>query len=983
MDSGRHSTAAELQVQIQQKLVEELSSKDRQFRDLVLLLEEVVFRCDIRGRLTFVNPSWEAKLGYPVQDTVGRRLHDFCADQETLNRLRSFGRVNSSVRDAELMLRASDQSVRNFVLRAQRDDAGWVGSLFDITERCRVEAALRAREREARSLSAVASRTDNLVVIADSEGCIEWVNDAFTRTAGFRLEEVRGRRPGDFLQGAETDPATVAIMRKALSDQTGFNVEVVNYTAEGRPFWVAVDCCPVHAPTGELTHFIAIQKEITARKLSEQALRDSERRHRQIVDSVRDVIFRCDVQMRLEFLNTAWTSLTGMSSERSLGQSLWSLVHPDDHTTLLRSKIKLAEGKAEFMRQELRLRRGDGCWRWCEMLLSRDSLADGTELSFTGTLSDVQERREAQEAMRHAKEEAERLSAERTRFVANMSHEIRTPLNAVIGMGELLNETRLSEEQAQYTSTIVGAGKALLALVNDVLDFAKLEAGQLIFERRPINLLDAFEQAVDIVEPRLLEKGLSLHLEVDPDLPRRVHGDELRFQQVLVNLLGNAVKFTDHGGIELKVERVAAGESGTQDNIRIQVIDSGIGIEAGEAERLFDDFSQADASTTRTHGGTGLGLAICRQICEQAGGRIWAEAGSQGGTVFTVEAALRPLDDAVLAPLAGERVRVAASNPDLARKIEKAVQWSGASVVDTDERWLLSDDAAAVGPELDLGHALHLPDSLKQVLTPQRLMRMWHRSEDLSPDREGRTPVLGHLRVLVAEDNVANQLLMRRALSRLGYTATVVGNGQEALDVLEREDFDLLLLDMHMPRMDGISTVRALRARADLPQPRVVAVTADATSDARVRALRSGCDAWVTKPITPHQIRCLVEEAEAELGPMDVGAWQGRFEDRPSMRCELALAALAAFEAGLRQSEAGKADWPSLFALAEGLDSAVLRSALDRLATGAPPRLLAAVLERMRSQIAHCNHNAGGSTAGKPAHVTAAIPKSGTAVAAA
>ncbi|WP_370304964.1 PAS domain S-box protein [Sinimarinibacterium flocculans] len=890
MTASATTRSAELQLQIQHRLVEQLSQQERQYRELVELLEEIVFQCDGRGRLQFTNPSWLVKLGHGSADTLGRSLVDFAADDGSRERIASaFGSpTGGGPRDGhEVALVTADDERRHFVLRVHRRDGGWAGSLFDITERRRVELALRRQEQEAQRLSVVASRTDNLVVITDPQGRIQWVNEAFVSRTGYTFADIAGRTPGQMLQGPDTDPATVAHMHRALARGAGFNVEVLNYARDGSPYWVAIDCSPVHDASGRTLQFVAIERDISERKAAQQALHESAERYRQIVETVGDVILRCDAHTTLWFLNPAWTATTGLDVDSSLGRTLYHHVHPDDQE-LLRTTVTGLESGGTPPPVELRMRSSAGAWRWCELSLrSGGAHYDG---DFVGILRDVQRQRDAQQTLRKAKELAEQLSVERTRFVANMSHEIRTPLNAIIGMGELLADSQLNAEQHNLVSTINSAGTSLLALLNDVLDFAKAESGGLELERRPFRLVRPVESAIKLIEPRVIEKGLTLKVCIDPALPSHVCGDEFRAQQVMTNLLSNAVKFTEKGGITIRMLRTATGPE-QQPRLRVEVEDTGIGVRPEAYARLFQSFTQADASTTRSYGGTGLGLVICRQICERAGGSIHlAPPGEQPGAVFVVEV---PLIEAATPPqrrpLEGVSARVDVHDTAIATCLENALRWSGASVDPASSEWVITDRS---DPAHDGVRVTHLNDQLRQILTPGRLLEE-HLGADGRATRQTQAPC-GYLKVLVVEDNPTNQLLFRRLLARHGCTVDAVDNGARALDALQQQAYDLVLLDMHMPVMDGIDCVRAIRGDRNLLQPRVVAVTAEATAAARERALRAGCDDWVTKPLSPQVLAEVLSEAEMRLGAIDPDACQVAPTDLP-FRIELERCTIAAF----------------------------------------------------------------------------------------
>ncbi|MDO8329753.1 MAG: response regulator [Fluviicoccus sp.] len=376
------------------------------------------------------------------------------------------------------------------------------------------------------------------------------------------------------------------------------------------------------------------QSAIRLYEQSQQVIQ-SEARYRHVVNHVHEVIFQTDNQTAFTFLNPAWHEVTGLHAEATLGKLMTDFIHPDDQEDLYRSLQRLFLNEAEQVRCDTRLLTSDHDFRWVHLWISLLYDENHSISGTTGTINDITIRKQTEGALISAKEAAEAATRAKSEFLATMSHEIRTPMNGVLGMAQLLLETPLNNEQKEYAGTLYHSGQALLTIINDILDFSKIEAGKLGIEKIPFNMQRLVEEVCDLLQGQIQSKGLEMVLCYHINCPRLLIGDPNRIRQILLNLLGNAIKFTHTGYIALRISAPVITPASV--NISLEVIDTGIGIPQEKQGKLFQLFSQADASTTRRFGGTGLGLAICKGLAELMGGYIELRSSQQQGSSFRVE----------------------------------------------------------------------------------------------------------------------------------------------------------------------------------------------------------------------------------------------------------------------------------------------------------------------------------------------------------
>ena len=663
-----------------------------------------------------------------------------------------------------------------------------------------------------------------------------------------------------------------------------------------------------------------------------EATRCCEAHYRSLLENVTDVILKLDADGTVRFASPSLSRILGFPTEQWLDRSLFDFAHPDDKAALTGRLQEVRGQPGSAIPLETRLRHQDGTYRLAEALfnnLDQDAEVQGIVVH----CRDITERKRAEE-LRQAKDAAEEASRLKSEFLANMSHEIRTPMNGIIGMTELTLETPLNQEQREYLEMVKNSAYALLAVINDILDFSKIEARKLELCPEEFNLPECVVAAVRTLAVRAQQKRLELICRIAPDIPAFLVSDEGRLRQVLINLVGNALKFTEKGEVVVEVTRVEESTESTEDGVLLHfsVSDSGIGISPEKLEAIFDAFTQVDGSTTRKYGGTGLGLTISAQLVEMMGGKIWVESELGLGSTFhfTVRFGVaepgeaqrarcipvkvvdmpvlvvddnatnrRPLNEIVThwrmkptvvdsgeAALEALEIAVTRGEPFpliildgqmpemdgfvLAERIKAHPQFSRAMLVMLTSGGHPGD----IGRSRELGIASYLLKPVSQAAVLEAIVKALRLSMiDAEPSPPASLPPVApaeqRMEILLAEDNPINQRLAVRLLEKRGHKVRMVANGKEVLAALEQQHFELVLMDVQMPEMDGMETTLTIRGReahegaysaANPTHIPIIAMTAHAMKGDRDRCLEAGMDGYISKPIQPPELEQAIRE---------------------------------------------------------------------------------------------------------------------------
>ncbi len=904
------------------------------------------------GNITEANPTAQKLLGAPEKNIIGRPYDSLYAHDEAHPESSKFCPL-SMQKSEDLLMAQSGEKIPVLKTLVPIDLGGtraFMDSFIDIRNLKRAERELEKRQLY---LETVLHSTPNAIVTMNEKHLLTEWNEGAEKIFRYKREEVLGKNIDTLITKDGLQQEANQLTRKILSGEKVFSKETIRYTKDGKPMHVIVAGSPIFIEN-ELQGVVGVYTDITELKKTESALRESEKKFRDIFESFQDVYFRADMRGRIEMLSPSVKHQGGYEPEELIGKNVKEFYSdPGRHREFLKELIR----KGILNDFEIKLLGKDGTVFDVSINAHVRKNAEGKSLGIEGVLRDITERKRAEvELQRYTQElkaakEAEEKNAERlvqlikdlnvskkraeeaakakSEFLANVSHEIRTPMNGIIGMTELALDTTLSTTQHEYLESVRMSADSLLDIINDILDYSKMESGRFEIEAIDFELRECVENAVHTLALKAEEKGIELACYIHTDVPDALVGDPKRLRQVLINLVNNAIKFTERGEVVMDVQMQK--EEADAVWLKFTVSDTGIGIPADKQKMIFEAFTQADGSTTRKYGGTGLGLAISLQLVQMMGGEIEVKSpccfreneGWGPGSAFSFNACfnrhvseIRKSRETVM-DFSGIPVLIVDDNAtnrrilndvltnwgmkpesvengkDALAQLEKAAQsgnpyplllldahmpemdgymvaeavQSDALISETSMIMLSSSNRKERDSRLgDLGIQSHLVKPVKQselfnaVLNALQKKAVITRVEALPAEAEDvlleNAELTGAwdeipLNVLLAEDNPINRKLAEALLKKKGWQFVSVENGREALKALENKPFDLVLMDVQMPEMDGFEATREIRKKENgtgghIP---IIAMTAHVMKGDREKCLEAGMDDYVSKPM--------------------------------------------------------------------------------------------------------------------------------------
>lgn len=749
---------------------------------------EGVALLDKDGLYYYLNPAHVTMFGYDKEEELIGKPWQFIYDESEYERINKdiFPLLikNGFWKGETIGKSKGGEPVYQEISLTFMDDGGIICVARDISEKLQKLKTLRLHNE-------ILEQTNSMIIITNADRKILWVNEAFEKKTGYSREEVLGKNPGKLLQGENSDQNEINKLKNAINTSSSFDFELVNYTKNKVPYWINIKGKPIFDKQGNIEYYFAVQEDITAikeneKKLKEYNLQLSEQNLmlKLFVDAAGVALWEWDIKADKVLAGDDFAALLGFDSFDDMPEfysDQIKLVHPEDVSILQQNITKHFEGTSNLLDLEYRVKmQNSDIYKWVNAkgkVIERKE--DGTPLRAAGIIYDIQERKEAELMLEKAKQAAETSIKAKRRFLANISHELRTPLHAINGLGKQLEQTNLNEQQSSYLRMMNESGEGLLAIINDLLDYSKIEEGKMYLQSITFNPQKIFYSVFNLFESQAFSKKLYFKTEkIDAALNNHFKGDPIRVRQILINIISNAIKFTQNGGVLLSCHLETNDEKNWLNFI---CSDTGIGMSDEMQLHLFEKFVQEDDSFQRKYGGSGLGLPITKELVGLMGGFINVESVKDKGTTVTIRV---PLADGVA-------------------------------------------------------------------------------SEEQSQDTENLTPVVpgnfNDIRILAAEDNHFNRMLLKIIFDKHGLQYEFAKNGIEAVYMTQEKEFDIILMDIQMPEMDGLEATEEIRKLRGSILP-IIALTANAVKEELESYLQKGITGYIVKPFEEDKLLQLLQK---------------------------------------------------------------------------------------------------------------------------
>ena len=957
------SQAAFIDITERRRAEERLRESEESYRDLFDNASDLIQSVDEKGKFVYVNKKWKEVLGYSDEEIKTLSLADILRADQVPHCMDLFkGVVGGETLDSVEVVFVAKGGREIFAsgsVNPKMKDGKFVATraIFrDVTERKQAEEAVRVSEERLRQ---IAENVGEGFFLSDaSDNSAIYVSPAYEKIWGRPVDKAYAD-PQFWLEAVhpEDRERVNAYVEKHARGKIEFSQEYRIQWPDGSIRWVRDRVYPVKNESGEIHRIVGVTDDITERRRAEDALRETNALLNTLVQAIPDVVYVKDIQGRNLLVNRAYEELVNLSQGEIIGK-------PDEQIlpARLAAQCRQSDGDAMKQRQPVRCEElsitEEGEEVFFETIKAPLLDDQGNMLGLVGVSRDITERKRVEGMLTKAKEQAEEANRLKSQFLANMSHEIRTPMNAIIGMTDITLDTELTDEQRDYLITVKQSARALLELLNDILDLSKIEADKIEWETIDFDLRVTVEGVADTLVRKASDKGIELACMIHHQVPSLLRGDPGRLRQILMNLAGNAVKFTERGEVVITVE--VEEETEKKASLVISVTDTGVGIPQEKQKKIFESFTQADGSTTRKYGGTGLGLSICKRLVELMNGRIGVESQPGKGSRFWFKVALEKQqstdDDSPVVPpdIRGMRMMVVDDNKTNRIILAKILESFGCSPeaveggkealqtlkkaahgeklfdlvfldmlmpgmdgeetlkaikADPDIRDLVVIMLTSMGVRGDaaslqaLGCAGYLLKPVKQsqlfdtIITV--LSRQGAKAENQPVKIVTRHTVADKRRrrthILLAEDNPMNQKLAVALLKKAGYSIEAVENGKLAVEAVNRKPYDLILMDVQMPEMDGFEATKVIRQRKDERRNTpIVAMTAHAMKGDRERCLGAGMDDYVSKPIEPQELldaikKWVTSEADDQEGTEAVRGHENLRSADPIVNIEAVL----------------------------------------------------------------------------------------------